>query len=392
MSGLSLVLLTVLMVASGQMTQTLYVPAMGDMAAELQVASDSLPLVMAFYLIPYGLFQFIYGPLSDRFGRRPVLLAGLSIYMLGSALILAWPVFPMLLLGSFIQGAGTAAAGSLCRSLMRDKFEGTDLVRYNGYVSMGIMLAPLLAPLIGGYLNLYFGWQSMYWFLLGLGLAITLVMVFFFRETLPPARRHAQPMLPAYQYVLHDAGFRRQLGMLIATFAGVILYEAVFSVLVGKQSNLSSAEISLLFIMPLPLYFAGAMLASWKAASWSLARLQWIATTGLLLGAAMVLLSAFEPALSVAGLVLGGSVYFAGAGLLFPVATSRAVAPFPQHSGTAGALLGGSSNLGGGLFLLVQGGLPEMNQLVLGGLLLAFAGLVAWFLMPSREALPEHGV
>ncbi|WP_175514111.1 MFS transporter [Oceanisphaera psychrotolerans] len=261
MSGLSLVLLTVLMVASGQMTQTLYVPAMGDMALELRVAGDSLPLVMAFYLIPYGLFQFIYGPLSDRLGRRPVLLTGLSIYVLGSALILAWPVFPILLLGSFIQGAGTAAAGSLCRSLMRDKFEGTDLVRYNGYVSMGIMLAPLLAPLIGGYLNLHFGWQSMYLFLLVVGLLITLIMVFWFRETLPPERRHAQPMLPAYQHVLHNSAFCRQLGMLMAAFAGVILYEAVFGVLVSKQSGLTSTEISLLFVLPLPLYFAGAMLA-----------------------------------------------------------------------------------------------------------------------------------
>ncbi|MDX1268018.1 MAG: MFS transporter [Oceanisphaera sp.] len=392
MSGLSLVLLTVLMVASGQMTQTLYVPAMGDMAVALQVAGNSLPLVMAFYLIPYGLFQFIYGPLSDRFGRRPVLLVGLAIYVLGSALILAWPVFPMLLLGSFIQGAGTAAAGSLCRSLMRDKFEGADLIRYNGYVSMGIMLAPLLAPLIGGYLNLHFGWQSMYLFLLVVGLLITLVMVFWFRETLPAERRHAQPMLPAYQHVLHNAAFCRQLGMLMAAFAGVILYEAVFAVLVSQQSQLTSTEISLLFILPLPLYFAGAMLASLKAASWSINRLQWVSTVALLLGASIVLASAFEPGWSVAGLVLGGSFYFAGAGILFPVATSKAVAPFPQHSGTAGALLGGSANLGGGVFLLVQGALPQMNQSVLGGLLLAFAGLVAWLLIPSSNALPEPGL
>ncbi|OXY81826.1 MFS transporter [Oceanimonas doudoroffii] len=392
MSGLSLVLLTVLMVAAGQMTQTLYVPAMGDMADALQVSGQALPLVMAFYLIPYGLFQFVYGPLSDRYGRRPVLLVGLGIYVLGSALILLVPTYPMLLLGSFVQGAGTAAAGSLCRSLMRDRFEGAELVRYNGYVSMGIMLAPLLAPLAGGWLNLHFGWQSMYGFLLATGLVILLVMSLCFRETLPAERRHVQPMLPAYQYVLHHGGFRRQLGMLIATFAGLILYEAVFSVLAGRQGNLTSAEISLLFILPLPLYFGGAMLASMKAAVWSVRRMQWLASAGLLGGAVLVLAGGLLPELGLFMLVLGGGLYFAGAGLLFPVATSKAVAPFSQHAGTAGALLGGSANLGGGLFLLVQGLLPEMDQRVLGGLLLACAGLVVWFLLPEEEALPAPGV
>ena len=389
MSGLSLVLLTILMVASGQMTQTLYVPAMDDMAIALQVANDRLPLVMAFYLIPYGLFQFIYGPLSDRFGRRPLLLLGLCIYVLGSALIVAWPVFYILLLGSFIQGAGTAAAGSLCRSLMRDKFSGSDLIRYNGYVSMGIMLAPLLAPLIGGYLNQQFGWQSMYVFLLVVGVLSTAIIWRKFSETLPLASRHTQPMLPAYQHVLHSSSFCRQMGMLMAAFAGVILYEAVFSVLVSQQSELSSMEISILFILPLPLYFAGAMLAAIKADDWSIYRLQWTATAALLLGAALILMSAFEPELTLAGLVVGGGVYFAGAGMLFPVATSKAVAPFAQHSGTAGALLGGSANLGGGIFLLLQGMLPQMDQMVLGGLLLSFAGLTAWLLLPDNKALPE---
>lgn len=391
MPGLSLVLLTVLMVATGQMTQTLYVPAMGDMADALQVSHQALPLVMAFYLVPYGLFQFVYGPLSDRHGRRPVLLVGLSVYALGSALILLVPVYSMLLLGSFIQGAGTAAAGSLCRSLMRDRFEGTELVRYNGYVSMGIMLAPVLAPLAGGWLNLHYGWQSMYGFLLATGLVILLVMVVWFRETLPRERRHVQPMLPAYQHVLHHGGFRRQLGMLIATFAGLILYEAVFSVLAARH-QLTSAEISLLFVLPLPLYFGGAMVASCKSAQWSVRRMQWLASLSLLAGAGLVLAGGFTPGLELAGLVAGGGLYFAGAGLLFPVATSAAVSPFPQHSGTAGALLGGCANLGGGLFLLGQGALPQMSQPVLGGLLLACAGLVVWFLLPAEAALPEPGV
>ncbi|MGO2457223.1 MFS transporter, partial [Vibrio casei] len=84
LSFIKLTFLIAILAAVGQMTQTMYVPSMGYMAREFSVSAASMQAVMACYLIPYGLSQFIYGPLSDRLGRRPIILTGLMIYILGS--------------------------------------------------------------------------------------------------------------------------------------------------------------------------------------------------------------------------------------------------------------------------------------------------------------------
>jgi len=125
------------MVAVGQMTQTLYVPSIPMMAGDFHVAFGQLQAVMACYLIPYGLSQFVYGPLSDRIGRRPVLLIGMMVFLVGTLTIQLIPHFAALLAGSFIQGLGTGAGGAMSRTVMRDRYSGAELNRANSLVSMG---------------------------------------------------------------------------------------------------------------------------------------------------------------------------------------------------------------------------------------------------------------
>jgi len=122
-----LFLLTILMVAVGQMTQTLYVPSIPMMAGEFNVVSGQLQAVMACYLIPYGLSQFVYGPLSDRIGRRPILIVGMMVFLVGTLTIQLIPTFTALLVGSFIQGLGTGAGGAMSRTVMRDRYNGAEL-------------------------------------------------------------------------------------------------------------------------------------------------------------------------------------------------------------------------------------------------------------------------
>lgn len=156
----------ILLVAVGQMAQTIYVPVVADIARDLSVRPGTVQRVMAAYLLTYGFSQLIYGPLSDRVGRRPVILAGMMIFMLGA--LGAWLAnsLSLLVTASALQGMGTGVAGVMARTMPRDLYAGTALRYANSMLNMGILVSPLMAPVIGGVLASLFGWRACYAFLL----------------------------------------------------------------------------------------------------------------------------------------------------------------------------------------------------------------------------------
>ncbi|MCS3458663.1 multidrug efflux MFS transporter EmrD [Aeromonas sp. BIGb0445] len=369
--------LTILMVAVGQMTQTLYVPSIPVMAADLGVSSASLQAVMACYLIPYGLSQFIYGPLSDKWGRRPVLLTGMMVFLLGTLVIQLIPSASALLVGSFIQGLGTGAAGAMSRTVMRDRYSGAELNRANSLVSMGVIFSPLLAPVLGGWLTEWLNWRAGYWFLFGFGAISTLAILIWFAETLPPARRQPLRVRAAYRHVLGNPRFQGNLLCLMATFAGLAVFEAAAGVLLGDVLGLNAKTVSVLFVLPLPGYLFGAWLSARLSFRLSQGRLMRLGIVFLGVGALIILLPGLFGIVSAASLVGGAAVYFIGSGILYPTATSCAIEPFPGQAGTAGAILGGMQNLGAGLVTLLAATFPMEGQLGLGAIMTAMVVLVA---------------
>ena len=154
----NLLLMLVLLVAVGQMAQTIYIPAIADMAVSLNVREGAVQSVMAAYLLTYGVSQLFYGPLSDRVGRRPVILVGMSIFMLATLVAITTHSLPVLIAASAMQGMGTGVGGVMARTLPRDLYEGAQLRHANSLLNMGILVSPLLAPLIGGILDTLWNW------------------------------------------------------------------------------------------------------------------------------------------------------------------------------------------------------------------------------------------
>ena len=381
-----LLVMLIALVAVGQMAQTIYVSAMATIAQDFGVRDGVVQRVMAAYLMTYGGSQLLYGPLSDNIGRRPVILGGLTIFMLGSLVALCAPDFNLLVLGSAIQGLGTGVAGVMARTMPRDLYAGGALRHANSLLNMGILVSPLAAPVIGALLTHLFGWHACFIFLLLLCLSVGVTMLRWLPET-RPAPLEKRALFSRYRPLLADATFISYLIMLMGALGGIAVFEASCGVLMGGVLGLSSLTVSLLFILPIPAAFFGAWFAGRDNKPFP--QLMWWSVNSCLLAGALMWLPAWFGVMNIWTLVAPAALFFFGAGMLFPLATTGAMEPWPYMAGTAGALLGGLQNLGSGLAAWLSALLPQSGQFSLGMLMFAMALLIllCWLPLSKRPEL-----
>ena len=163
----------------------LYLPSMPGMTVALGVDYAAVQFTLSVYLAAVALGQLIIGPISDRYGRRPVLLSGLVLYVVGSLVCMLAPSIGVLNMGRVIQAIGGCAGLALSRAIVRDIYTKNEAASMIGYVTMGMAVAPMIAPTIGGILEAAYDWRASFAFLAIFG-ALTLIVVFFLqRETNP---------------------------------------------------------------------------------------------------------------------------------------------------------------------------------------------------------------
>ncbi|WP_048796308.1 MULTISPECIES: multidrug efflux MFS transporter EmrD [Serratia] len=383
-----LLVMLILLVAVGQMAQTIYVPVIADIAHDLSVRTGAVQRVMAAYLLTYGFSQLIYGPISDRIGRRPVILAGMMIFLVGALGALLSTNLTMLVAASAIQGMGTGVAGVMARTMPRDLYAGTALRYANSLLNMGILVSPLLAPVIGGALAMVFGWRACYAFLLGLCACVAFAMFRWLPET-RPVQTEKRRMLASFRQLLGDSTFSCYLVMLIGALAGIAVFEASCGVLMGGVLGLSGLTVSILFILPIPAAFFGAWYAGRDGKTFH--TLMWHSVISCLLAGAMMWIPGWFGVMNIWTLIVPAALFFFGAGMLFPLATTGAMEPFPYLAGAAGALVGGMQNMGSGLATWLSAMLPQTGQFSLGLLMFAMALLILLCWWPLSNRMQHQG-
>lgn len=387
----NLLLMLIALAAVGQMTQTIYVPVIAEIAVYFDEPSGSVQKVMAAYLFSYGFSQLVYGPLSDQIGRRPVILAGLSIFLLSTIVAIFAPTLTVLTIASGLQGLGTGVAGVMARTMPRDLYKGTALRYANSLLNMGVLVSPLLAPMFGGILAHFFGWHACYIFLFVLGASVLLSMYRWLPETRPisPEKRK---MIASYCELLSNGSFLSYLAMLIGALAGIAVFESSSGVLMGGVLGLSSITVSVLFILPIPAAFFGAWYAGREGKSFY--TLMWHSVIVCLLAGAMMWIPSWFGIMNIWTLLVPAAVFFFGAGMLFPLATTGAMEPFPYLAGAAGALVGGLQNVGSGVATWISALLPQNGQFSLGLLMFLMSTLVllCWLPLARRMDHTERTV
>jgi DHA1 family bicyclomycin/chloramphenicol resistance-like MFS transporter len=217
--------------AIGPFSIDLYLPAFPAIAAGLNVAQGDVERTMASYLIGLAAAQIFYGPLADRYGRKPPLLAGLALYIVASLGCALAVDIQSLTAWRAMQALGSAAGVVIPRAVIRDHYETQDAARAMSLLLLIMGLAPILAPLIGGQLLLITGWRGIFGMMMAAGLALMTAMLFMMKESLPPDRViHLNWRAIAHNY----RDLLRHRGFMAHSLAGGFGQAGLFAYIVGS--------------------------------------------------------------------------------------------------------------------------------------------------------------
>ena len=363
----ALTLLLAMLTGLGPLSVDMYLASLPSIGRLLDAPTSQVQLTISAYLIGFAIAQVFYGPLSDRHGRRPVLIAALGIYLLATlACALAFSI-ETLIAARFVQAVGGSGASVLARAVVRDMYEGTRVGRELARMAAIMALAPLVAPLIGGVLQTAFGWRSNFVALFCFGAAAWVMVWFLLPETL--RQRAPEPVsiastLRSYRRFLADGGFVIHLGIATCCLCG--LFAWISSARLRAAGHLRPVGAGLR---------AGVCgrgrQATWWAPSiaarfvmrWGSGRTMGFGTAAMALGGlAMVLLLAFT-SYGAWGVIAAIGLYMIGMGMTLAQAQAGALLPYPDRAGAASSLLG---------FI------TQTSSAIVGAILGHTLGLTAW--------------
>lgn len=185
----------------------LYLPAMPSIAEGLSASPQAVQQTLSLYLLLFSVCQLIFGPLCDSLGRRPVMIIGLGVFCSASALCAAVTEINALILLRGLQGVGAAAIAVTVPAIIRDQASGAAFSRVMGFVMMVMALAPLVAPLLGSMILVFFGWRAIFVLLALVACAVMLIYILTLGETMERSRRvspHMANVLRNYLQVAHN--------------------------------------------------------------------------------------------------------------------------------------------------------------------------------------------
>ncbi|WP_300449767.1 multidrug effflux MFS transporter [Accumulibacter sp.] len=341
--SLGLAFLLTTLVALGPLSTDLYLPALPTLARVFASDAAGVQLTLSVFLAGFACGQIFYGPLSDRFGRRPVMLAGLAIYGAASLACVFADSIEMLIFARFVQALGACAGPVLGRAIVRDVWGAAESARIIAYMGGAMAIAPLLGPTLGGFLTVLFGWQSNFVVLLLVSLLQFAAVVSRLRESnvhRDPAATQPRQMLANFRRLLAD---RRYIGHVL-TFS--FSYSALFAFISGssfvlaERHGLTPQLYGICFGIVVAGYLVGSLasgrLVRRMGGQTLLLRGAWL---GAVAGATMWVLEVAE-AHSISAIL--GPMFFctAATGLVMPNAIAAALASYPAMAGSASALMG----------------------------------------------------
>jgi MFS transporter, DHA1 family, multidrug resistance protein len=329
--------------AFGPLSTDMYIPSLPSLAQSLDTTVPAVQLTLSVYLLGFALSQLFYGPIADRFGRKPTILCGIAIYLVGSALCMAAGSIEMLIVGRFIQSLGAAFGQVLGRAVIRDVAKPEESARVLAYATVIMGATSLITPSIGGLVTVYFGWQVIFAVLIAYALTYFLIVAVGFRESIAAVNRGAirpTQMLANFGILLRHRVFLRNTVSVSFMFGTLFTFLSGSSFVFIDVYDVPTTRFGLVFT---------AMAGAFTVASAIVGRLGGrmrhdtiyrAAASVAAASAAVALALALAGWTNVFGLVGAMAVLSFAMGFMVPLAFAGAMAPHPEMAGTASTLIG----------------------------------------------------
>ncbi len=372
------------MPAMGAFASSIYLPSMPAMAVDLQVPVDQVQLSVTAYLAAMASCMLLVGPLSDRLGRRKVAMVTLTAFFIGSLAALCATSVGMLIAARLVQGLGASGGIVLARSMLRDSYADLEVAKASGTMSMSVSVAPLLAPLVGGYVQEHLGWRANLLIIALMAAAVGLLALKRLPETLLPEKRQLHRpllsgLLPGYWRLLRLRPFMAHALPVAFGAAAAFAYQTEAPVLLIAVMHLPPSLYGYYGALPSLGFFAGAFIVRHTAGR--LSRMHLIdlglalfVTAGLLMAGLAAGLPPAPWAVAAPMLLFG-----LGNGMLLPSASVGGMNADLTMIGFSAALSSSMRMAAGSTGSLLVTAFPGGSALWLGGLI-AGMGLLAFAL------------
>ncbi|MDQ1829617.1 multidrug effflux MFS transporter [Massilia scottii] len=321
----------------------LYLASLPSLATGFGAPAATVQLTLSMFVIGFGGAQLVIGPLSDRYGRRPVLIWGLSLYVVASLLCAAAPNIALLIVARFLQALGCCSAVIVARAIVRDAYAPADSVRVIARASSWLSLAPLTGPILGSYLQVAFGWRAAFVALSILSALLLAAVVL----RLPETNVHKNPkatefsgLAANYRLVLGSREFWAHALPGALSFGSIFAFISGSSLVLIRVLGVPTEWFGYCFAAGVSGYLTGTIVCRRLLPLFGAAVTLRIGST-MSLAAGAVFLAAVGAGLAHWGAVVLAMFMTMGAhGINFPVSQSGSVSPFPQQAGTAAGLMG----------------------------------------------------
>lgn len=331
------------LVAIGPVTMALYTPAMPVLAEAFDTSRSMIKLTLTAYFAGFALTQLICGPLTDAFGRRPVTLAFLLLYLASTLLATFAPTVEWMIVARTLQGIGAAVGISVSRAIVRDQFTGQTSARIMNAIGTMLAIGPAISPTIGGLTLEFFGWREIFWFMVVYGVVLMLAVALWMAETnrfidranLRPAR-----LVINYITLLRDPRFLRPSLLVGFGIGSIYTLATILPFVLIDQLGLSPSQFGFGMMVQSGSFISGTLVTGRLLRRVDADRLIPYGLTGLVLASiAMVATHQLLPMSFLAVMLPVGLFAFSLATVL-PAAMTASLQGFPQMAGAAASMTG----------------------------------------------------